>query len=138
MCASTLQHIYHIFNSHNMQSAGYQLRQEIKKMGMTQVEAAQKLGIARETLISWMRRDSFSKNQIECIKEELGIIIQNPDNTDTMMNALEKGFAIKLLEQIQQGNIYPRQMVDRLKSDLAEAQKHIGELEEKIRWLEKK
>lgn len=121
-----------------MQSAGYQLRQEIKKMGMTQVEAAQKLGIARETLISWMRRDSFSKNQIECIKEELGIIIQNPDNTDTMMNALEKGFAIKLLEQIQQGNIYPRQMVDRLKSDLAEAQKRIGELEEKIRWLEKK
>lgn len=119
-----------------MQNAGYQLRQELKKMKLTQVDAAQRLGIARETLILWLKKDTFSKNQIESIKEELGIIIQNPTETDIFSASLEKGFAAKLLDLIQRGELYPKQMVAQLKEELAEAQRKIGMLEEKIRHLE--
>ena len=108
-----------------MEHAGNKLRIELKKKGLRQEDVAKKLGISRNSLQYWMGRPVLSDEFLVNVKEILGIEIENPITPQV----LEAGFADKLLELIQSGELYPRSFVRKLQNDLAEAQKLIGKLE---------
>ena len=114
-----------------MEHAGNKFRIEIKKRGFKQDDVAKKLGISRNSLQYWMRRPILSDEFLRSIKENLNIEIENPITTQT----LEAGFADKLLELIQSGELYPKSFVRKLQNDLAEAQKYAGKMEEQVRLL---
>lgn len=114
-----------------MEHAGNKLRIEIKKRGIRQEDVAKKLGISRNSLQYWMKRPVLSEEFLSSLKEKLSIEIENPITPQT----LEAGFADKLLELIQSGELYPKSFVRKLQNDLAEAQKYAGKMEEQVRLL---
>lgn len=52
---------------------GNQLREEIRKLGLTQDEAAEKLGVTRRTLQNWFRLEKLDANISQNVKSNLNI-----------------------------------------------------------------
>lgn len=52
---------------------GNQLRIEIKKLGITQGDAAAMLGIDRRTLQNWFSKDILDANMSQSVKDKLGV-----------------------------------------------------------------
>lgn len=125
-----------------MQNAGNQLKDKIKKLKITQEEAARRLGIVRGTLQVWLKKRSFNDQTLKLIRDNLDIVIDNPseeiseESAAELSKVLEEGFTAKLLNLIQTGELYPKIQVRNLQDDLAEAKKNEGRMEEQIRMLE--
>lgn len=58
---------------------GDQLKIEIKKLGLTQNEAANKIGVSRQTLSIWMRLAIIDEGTVELVKTKLNIM-SDPNN----------------------------------------------------------
>lgn len=114
-----------------MEHTGNKLRTELKKKGLKQDDAAEKLGISRTSLHYWLNRPVLNETFLQNVKNKLGIELEN----SITPQVLEAGFADKLLELIQSGELYPKSFVRKLQNDLAEAQKYAGKMEEQVRLL---
>lgn len=67
-----------------MEHAGNQLRKAIKKKGLTQEEAAELLGITRQTIGKWLKRSVFDANTLQELDIKLGIKIDGEQKPESI------------------------------------------------------
>lgn len=67
---------------------GDQLKIEIKKLGLAQTEAANKIGVSRQTLSVWMRSAIIDKGTAELVKTKLNI--KSDPNSPTIQGSQDK------------------------------------------------
>lgn len=63
-----------------MEHAGNQLKKAIKERGLTQEQAAERLGITRQTIGQWIKRPTFDANTLHEIGSKLGIELEPESN----------------------------------------------------------
>lgn len=59
---------------------GIQLKNEIKKLGITQEDAANKLGVTRTTVINWCKQADLPYTVVQNVKTMLGININDSES----------------------------------------------------------
>lgn len=59
-----------------METFGNQLKEAIKEIGLTQEEAANRLGITRQTIGQWFKRAVFDANTLHDVKSKLGVDLE--------------------------------------------------------------
>lgn len=69
-----------------MKHAGNQLRNAIKKKGLTQEEAAELLGITRQTIGIWLKRQVFDANTLHRIRQKLGVNLDSSEEAKELDN----------------------------------------------------
>ena len=89
-----------------MSNQGEILKNLIRGAGLSQQQAADKMGITRQTLFSYTHRNQLTLDILQNVKERLGLELTNPsdpsisepinDHMDRLIKALEK--QIELLE----------------------------------------
>ena len=66
---------------------GIQLKEELKKMRMTQEEAANKLNVTRATLNNWCKQAELPPHIVKNVKTLLGIVVN--DSSDDLMSIIK-------------------------------------------------
>lgn len=68
---------------------GNQLRIEIKKLNITQEEAANALGVTRRTLQNWFELEEIDANISQKVKEKLNITDEEPTQISSVNDLVE-------------------------------------------------
>lgn len=82
-----------------MEYAGNQLRKAIKEKGLTQEEAAELLGVTRQTIGIWLKRQVFDANTLHRIRLKLGV---NLDSTEEMKESDNINMPREVFDKISQ------------------------------------
>ncbi|WP_438980309.1 helix-turn-helix domain-containing protein [Polynucleobacter sp.] len=72
-----------------MKTDGENLRLLIRGLGLSQAEAALKMGVSRQTLNAYFNRAELSPDVLQIVKDKLGLIV-NPSPSDRMEEATVK------------------------------------------------
>jgi transcriptional regulator with XRE-family HTH domain len=73
---------------------GKYLKSALKRAELTQIEAANKLGIARQTLINWMNFGELNPEIVQNVKERLGIDLTKQEENNNLLNEPEVKYMV--------------------------------------------
>lgn len=91
---------------------GKQLRIEIKKLAITQENAAKMLGIDRRTLQNWFLKELLDSNISHIVKEKLGIDLSDNSNAAKEVSKESEKYSELLAQALTQSMESNKQLLE--------------------------